>query len=300
MKTKSLSFLLHAIALAAGALLAAGPAQAAGGLIDVNVIDRDSGARLPMYRHHGQWWVAGRPGARYAIEVRNTTGARVLGVMAVDGVNILSGETAGWDQSGYVLSPRQTARITGWRKSDSEVAAFNFTALSNSYAARTGRPDDVGVIGVAVFREKAAPPPSSPPPSPPPQSSLPPPPSPPPPASPPEPTAVPSRPVPASPGGAPADAAESATRSSENARGRSASPSLGTGHGEREYSYSAKTGFERESSQPDEVIAIRYDSRDNLIALGVIPRPAPQPQPQPHPRPFPDSAPGYVPDPPAR
>src|SRR5206468_598037 len=34
------------------------------------------------------------------------------------------------------------------------TAAFYFTALSNSYAARTGRPDDVGVIGVALFRER--------------------------------------------------------------------------------------------------------------------------------------------------
>ena len=34
------------------------------------------------------------------------------------------------------------------------VAAFFFTELDNSYAARTGRPDNVGVIGVAVFRKK--------------------------------------------------------------------------------------------------------------------------------------------------
>ena len=34
-----------------------------------------------------------------------------------------------------------------------EVAAFYFTQLPDSYAARTDRPDNVGVIGVAVFRE---------------------------------------------------------------------------------------------------------------------------------------------------
>jgi hypothetical protein len=49
--------------------------------------------------------------------------------------------------------PGQLIDIGGWRKSMSEVAAFVFTALPESYAARTGRPGNVGVIGVAVFRE---------------------------------------------------------------------------------------------------------------------------------------------------
>ena len=35
-----------------------------------------------------------------------------------------------------------------------EAAAFYFTALPDSYAARTDRPDNVGVIGAAVFRER--------------------------------------------------------------------------------------------------------------------------------------------------
>ena len=149
--------MMSALALSAATLAA--PAQAIGRLVDVDVIDRDTGAQLPVYQHRGEWWIAGRPGARYAIQVRNAAPGRVLGVMAVDGVNVISGDTASWEQTGYVLSRGQSAQITGWRKSDAEVAAFHFTALPNSYAARTGRPDDVGVIGVAVFRERYVPPP---------------------------------------------------------------------------------------------------------------------------------------------
>ena len=149
--------MMSALALAAATLAA--PAHAVGRLVDVDVIDRDTGAQLPVYQHRGEWWIAGRPGARYAIQVRNAAPGRVLGVMAVDGVNVISGDTASWEQTGYVLSRGQSAQITGWRKSDAEVAAFHFTALPNSYAARTGRPDDVGVIGVAVFRERYVPPP---------------------------------------------------------------------------------------------------------------------------------------------
>jgi len=52
---------------------------------------------------------------------------------------------------------RQSFEVNGWRKSLEEVAAFYFTALPDSYAARTGRPQNVGVIGVAVFREQQLP-----------------------------------------------------------------------------------------------------------------------------------------------
>jgi hypothetical protein len=61
-----------------------------------------------------------------------------------------------------VLSPRGSLDIRGWRKSLSQTAAFYFTALPDSYAARTGRPDDAGVIGVALFRRKSEPKPIAP------------------------------------------------------------------------------------------------------------------------------------------
>ena len=77
----------------------------------------------------------------------------MLAVVSVDGVNVVSGKTASIDQGGYVLNPYQTVDITGWRKSYSSVAALVFSSPYDSYAARTGRPGNVGVIGVAVFRE---------------------------------------------------------------------------------------------------------------------------------------------------
>ena len=42
-------------------------ALAVGGLATVSVIDRDSGTQLSTYYFKGEYWVAGRPGARYAI-----------------------------------------------------------------------------------------------------------------------------------------------------------------------------------------------------------------------------------------
>jgi hypothetical protein len=289
--------------LAASASLALS-AHAIGRLADVSVTDRDSGATLALHYHRGEYWVAGRPGARYAITVRNRLGERVLAVPAVDGVNVLSGQTAAWDQTGYVLSPWQPYQITGWRKSSSEIAAFEFSSAGDSYAGRTGRPDHVGVIGVALFREKL-----------------------------PEPVALapaePARdmrerreesgslqrgapaPAPASPSAglqerssaeAPALAQRSPFLAADSVAKAAPlpAPRLGTGHGQRETSVISHTRFERLQPSPNEIIRIRYDSRENLVAAGVIREPLAYPR-LPAPNPFPQSGnASYVPDPPHR
>ncbi len=86
-------------------LVTACRAQAMGSLADVAVIDRDSGSVLSPHYYRGEYWVAGIPGARYSIEIRNRMGERLLAVTAVDGVNVVSGASAAWDQTGYVFSP---------------------------------------------------------------------------------------------------------------------------------------------------------------------------------------------------
>jgi len=144
---------------AALALCACTPVLAVGSLAEVSVFDRSDGRRLPVYWHQGQAYVVGKPGNEYRITVRNREGADLLAVMSVDGVNVITGETAHPQQSGYVLAPRGGLEVKGWRKSLARTAAFYFTELGDSYAARTGRPENVGVIGVALFRKKPEPPP---------------------------------------------------------------------------------------------------------------------------------------------
>ncbi|OJU10943.1 MAG: hypothetical protein BGN86_02075 [Caulobacterales bacterium 68-7] len=70
---------------------------------------------------------------------------------------------------------------------------------------------------------------------------------------------------------------------------------LGTGHGAREWSTATTVAFTRATREPNYVYRVEYDSRERLIASGVIPRPTPT---RPGPRPFPASPNGYVPDPP--
>ena len=275
--------LITAAAVLSGCVAA--PVRAAPGqLVEVQIVDRSRNAALAEVRHRGSSYVAGRPGERYAVRLTNRSGERVLVVLSVDGVNAVSGETANPAQTGYVLSPWQSADITGWRKSDDEAAAFYFTALPDSYAARTDRPHNVGVIGVAVFRERV-----------------------------PLPRPQPFEPVPysrARQDGAARQESERRMNESGSADGSLASPSaspapstsparerdatvaqrsdkLGTGHGEREHSPIGRTAFLRATSQPAEVVQVRYDSHANLVASGVI---APR-------RAVPDPVPGFVPDP---
>lgn len=242
----------------------------------IEIVDQQRG-HLPVYTApDGTLYVEGTPGNRYQVLVCNPSGQRVLAVVSVDGVNVVSGETAGVQQGGYVLDPGGRMGIAGWRKSKHEVAAFLFTSLSDSYAARTGRPDNVGVIGAAFFTEKMPPPPPPIRYQPQSRNKL--------------DSAAPAAEAPASA----ADRAESVGAAAPGAvRAPAPAQKLGTGHGERIDSEVRMTTFDRESA-PFKVASIRYESRQRLVELGLLPRPMP---PTPQPNPFPN---GFVPDPPPR
>ena len=216
-------------------------AQAVGRMADLAVFDRSTGRELPVHWHEGRAYVVGKPGNEYQVVVRNRRGEDLLAVVAVDGVNVLTGQTASAEQGGYVVGARDRLDVKGWRKSLGEVASFYFTSLGDSYAARTDRPRHVGVIGVALFRRA--------------------------------PRHYPG-PEPFEPWGPKTERNES----------------LGTGHGRREESHARYTEFERATREPEETIAIYYDSYRNLVAQGVLSPYAGRRDPKPFPS-------GFAPDP---
>jgi len=251
-------------------------AHAVGRLADIAIHDRSTGRELPVYWHEGRAYVVGRPGNEYQLEFRNRSGEDLLAIMSVDGVNVITGQTASLTEGGgYVFSPWEQTSIRGWRKSMKDIAAFYFTSLGDSYAARTGRPDNVGVIGVALYqRKRAEPPPTTYAPEPwrerhdsgsanESKKSL----------------------------GANAPAAPAAQGEMDAAapRAKAESP-LGTGHGRREHAPTRYVEFERRTAEPVETIAIYYDSYRNLVAQGVISSYSGRRDPNPWPT-------SFVPDP---
>lgn len=265
--------------ISAALLLITTQALAVGRIADISVVDRHQQRTLQVYWHEGRAYVEGKPGNEYQIVVRNQAGQDVLAVVSVDGVNVVTGETAAPSQGGYVIDQWQSLDVAGWRKSLSRTAAFYFIEITDSYAARTGRPQNVGVIGAALYRRKPDV-----------QSYI--------------------APLERLHEGRPMkDKAEH----SESARaGALAAPSasmqapmplpaapelnkqLGTGHGRSETSQARTVNFERATSNPEEVVTIYYDSRANLIARGIIPNNAWQRR---EPQPFPAR---FAPDPPHR
>lgn len=116
------------------------------------------GVPLPEYLHEGTVWVEGRKDRRYALRLINRTGRRVEVVASVDGLDVMDGKPADYrTKRGYVLEPWQTYDVEGFRLDLGRVAAFRFSSVADSYAAKTGNARNVGVIGVAFFEERRPP-----------------------------------------------------------------------------------------------------------------------------------------------
>ncbi|HUQ29035.1 MAG TPA: hypothetical protein VM051_10595 [Usitatibacter sp.] len=237
-----------AVALAATSFAA----QAVGHRADVVLFDRATSRELPVHWHEGRAYVVGRPGAEYEVRVRNQRGEDLLAVVSVDGLNVMNGQAANPRQAGYIISPWQSVEVKGWRKSMEEVASFYFTQLANSYAGRTGRPDNVGVIGVALFERKR----------------------------------VEYAPALRERSEAQRDSVNESRAKSLQAPAPAASAPLGTGHGRREESRVQWQHFDRATDTPVETIAIYYDSYRNLVAMGVLQAPTARRDPNPWPTSF--------------
>lgn len=222
----------------------------------------ENGQVLPTYMHHGRTYVLGQFGQRYDLRVYNGSSTRIEAVVSVDGRDVLDGQTASVTKRGYVVAAYSEVRIDGFRLNSQSVAAFRFSSVAESYAAQMGSARDVGVIGVAVFpeqprphhrrfdwqwnrdgsRDKAEAGGSA--------DSL----------TPSEAQAAPAPPTSSTLGGMAKAGAEQPARSR---------PGLGTEFGEARDSAVEWTSFARASDTPSAVLALRYNNRAGLLALGI-------------------------------
>jgi hypothetical protein len=123
------------------------------GALSVALVD-DTGRTLPGFTAGGRTLIIGDDGQRYRIVVHNATAARFEVVASVDGLDVIDGGPADPGRRGYIVDPRGVLTIDGFRTSDATVAAFRFGRVAESYAAQTVGDRNVGVIGMAIFRER--------------------------------------------------------------------------------------------------------------------------------------------------
>lgn len=132
-----------------------GMQAAAGSLVEWGV--KGKFGFLPTYKEYGynRRLVAGENNSNYTIVVHNRSKSALEIVASVDGLDVNDGKPASYSKPGYIVEPGRTLEIDGFRTSISTVAAFKFSSVANSYAnLRHGDTRNVGVIGIAVFRQK--------------------------------------------------------------------------------------------------------------------------------------------------
>lgn len=165
MRTNALAALIAGSSLLAACAARAdvnGRYQIPGSLVDLRV--RVDGQATPLYPApdgSGRYYLEARRGGRYELEVTNHTGARLGVLLAVDGLNVVSGErelpSAGPGRM-YVLGAWENVVVRGWRSSMEDVRQFTFVDEQASYSARVNKANaKMGWIEVAVYRERPRP-----------------------------------------------------------------------------------------------------------------------------------------------
>jgi hypothetical protein len=198
----------------------------------------------------GRRYVEAVEGAEYELVVRNPLPVRVAVALSVDGLNTIDARhTSSWQASKWVIEPYQTIRLSGWQMSSRHARRFYFTSERDSYAARLGRKADLGVITAVFYRELA-----------------------------PRPYPVTPPPVYRDPPGRPEEQSRAESSAGRDRKGAG----VVAPRGEDEY---AATGIGRPvdhnvswvhldlERRPAAEVTLRYEYRDALYRLGVLPRP---------------------------
>ena len=241
---------LVVLIIAAIMMAAAAPAYSHGGgrlgeEVSIEVTS-ESGSIFLSIPHKDSWkggthiikkYLEARRGESYGIVLHNMTPERIGVVIAVDGRNIISGKKSDLKNSEdmYIVNSYEHGQYDGWRTASDRVHKFYFTDTADSYAMRTfSDSTSMGVIAVAIYREKERPRPLCE------QKRL--------------------NNTPAAP------SAESSARSKT---GAARDESAGTGFGDEQYSPTIKVAFEPEHT-PVQKTLFKYEWREVLCRKGIL------------------------------
>lgn len=215
------------------------------GEVSVEVVS-DRGTTLLAIPHKDLWrgdtrvikkYLEAKKGKNYEIVIRNMTPERIGVVVAVDGRNIISGKRSdlGNNEDMYLVNSYDQGRYEGWRTDKDTVHKFYFTDPGDSYSIRSfNDASAMGVIAVAVYREKDRPQPRD--------------------------EMIKRENAPAAPQSGRSGAGKSMAAIEDRA---------GTGFGERQYSPTVRVAFEPEST-PVQKMLVKYEWREVLCRKGIL------------------------------
>jgi hypothetical protein len=113
------------------------------------------GAPLAEYAARGLTYIEALEGREYSLRLGNRTGRRVAVALSVDGLNTIDAKTTtALEAAKWILDPYQTITIDGWQTSSSTARRFYFTSETESYGAWLGKTRNLGVISAALFNER--------------------------------------------------------------------------------------------------------------------------------------------------
>ena len=258
------------LALATLAIAAPSAAVEQGGVRMELLIDGRPAEELPA---RGTRYVQAFRNKEYAVRLTNDTNSRVAIALAVDGLNSVDARhTTAADSTKWVLGPWESLVVEGWQVGREQARKFLFTTEQKSYGEWLGDTRNLGIISAVAFTEKRR--------------------------------AVVRRPAPepwyhccrgdvdeqssdaSGWGGAENSrkSAEGRSRDSEEAPAASSRSGVGSQRAEAPKDHAA-TGIGRRvenevewvefemDTQPIASLDLRYGFRDELISLGVLPRP---------------------------
>jgi len=206
------------------------------------------GRPLREYAARGTTYIEARKSKEYSVRLTNHTPERIAIALSIDGLNSIDAKTTtASDARKWILGPYETVTIGGWQTSTATARKFFFTSEDDSYGAWLGKTKNLGVIAAAVFRERRPEPPPCPP-------------------------RIDDnregdrlRSQAAAPSNEPSAKAESRAK-------KDADELAATGIG-REVDHQVREVFFDEEDSPTTVLQVRYEYRDALARLGVVPYP---------------------------
>ncbi len=113
-----------------------------------------NGRPIREYDHAEKTYVEGRKGSEFTLRIHNDTEREVEAVVTLDGLSVMNGKKGHFGVGGYIVRPYSHLDVPGWRLDNDRVARFYFAHFDEAYASQMGSPENVGVIGCAIFPKR--------------------------------------------------------------------------------------------------------------------------------------------------